>query len=93
MLPYLLALSLNGMSSDKGKEILPIGQGELDLRVLRKIRDSGWQGPIGILSHTNEDAEARLSDNLEGLDWVAAQLDGGSAPKKPEPRSWRNPKN
>jgi sugar phosphate isomerase/epimerase len=87
MKPHLLALSLNGMDQDgqkNGRQILPIGAGQLDLQLLRIIRDSGWHGPIGILNHTDLDAEARLQDNLEGLDWLVSQLDGkpaGPAPK------------
>lgn len=94
MKPYLLCLNLNGMTRDgdrRGMKILPLGQGDLDLKLLRAIRDSGYRGPIGILNHTNEDAEARLKDNLEGLDWLVAQLDGVPAGPKPEPRSWRPP--
>jgi len=91
MKPYLVALNLNGMTKngDKtGKKILPLGQGELDLALLKTIRDSGWRGPIGILNHTDEDAEARLRDNLEGLDWLLPQLDGKPSGPKPKPRSW-----
>ena len=94
MKPYLVALNLNGMTrnGDKiGKKILPLGQGDLDLELLRVIRDSGWQGPIGILNHTDEDAEARLQDNLDGLRWLVAQLEGRPAGAKPQPRSWRQP--
>jgi sugar phosphate isomerase/epimerase len=71
--------------------ILPLGQGDLDLTLLKQIRDSGYNGPIGILNHTNEDAELRLQDNLNGLTWVAAQLDGTPPGPKPEPRSWMEP--
>ena len=69
MKPHLFALNLNGMVRDGekvGKKILPLGQGDLDLPLLRIIRDSGWRGPMGILNHTDEDAEARLLDNLDG---------------------------
>ena len=89
MQPYLLAVNLNGMSRAPGKEILPIGQGELDLPLLKTIRESGWRGPNGILNHTDEDAQARLADNLDGLDWLSAQLEGQPAGPKPRPRSWR----
>jgi sugar phosphate isomerase/epimerase len=92
MKPYLVALNLNGMirNGDKtGAKILPLGQGDLDLELLRVIRDSGWRGPIGILNHTDEDAEARLQDNLDGLDWLVSQLDGQNAGPKPAPRTWR----
>jgi hypothetical protein len=78
MKPYLLALNLNGMTRDGdklGKKILVIGQGEQDANLLKIIRASGWVGPVGILNHTDEDAEARLRANLEGLDMVVRGLD------------------
>jgi sugar phosphate isomerase/epimerase len=77
MKPYLLALNLNGMVRDgevQGKKILVIGQGDLDAQLLAAIRDSGWHGPIGILNHTDEDAEVRLKANLEGLEHVVKSL-------------------
>jgi sugar phosphate isomerase/epimerase len=78
MKPHLLAINLNGMTpgGDKtGKLILPLGQGELDLELLRDIRASGWHGPIGLLNHTDEDAESRLRENLRGLEQLVQQLD------------------
>lgn len=94
MKPHLVALNLNGMMRDgeqRGQKIMPIGQGDIDLHLLRAIRDSGWRGPVGILNHTDEDAEARLQDNLDGLDWLVPQLDGLPAGAKPTPRSWKAP--
>lgn len=94
MLPYLHALNLNGMIKDgeqRGMKILPIGQGDLDLGLLKTIRQSGYRGPIGILNHTGVDAELRLQDNLDGLHWLVAQLDGKPAGTKPVPRSWTLP--
>ncbi|HAM70811.1 MAG TPA: pyrrolo-quinoline quinone [Verrucomicrobiales bacterium] len=94
MKPHLLAFNLNGMFRDGerlGKKIVPIGQGELDGEVLGILRDSGWQGPVGILNHTDEDAEGRLRDNLEGLDWLVAQVPGHPAAARPQPRTWRDP--
>jgi hypothetical protein len=90
MLPHLLTLNLNGMvpAGDKrGQKILQLGQGTLDLELLRTIRASGYRGPIGILGHTQDDAEARLQDNLDGLDWLLPQLDGKPAGPKPTPRT------
>jgi sugar phosphate isomerase/epimerase len=82
--PHLLALNLNGMTRDgekNGHQILPIGKGELDAPLLKVINDSGWRGPIGILNHTDEDAETRLRENLEGLKRLAANLQKiGKAP-------------
>jgi glucose dehydrogenase/sugar phosphate isomerase/epimerase len=90
MKPHLLALNLNGMTRS-GAKIIPLAQGELDLELLKIIRESGWSGPVGILNHTDADAEERLRDNLEGLDWLVAKLDGKPAGEKPVPRSWKKP--
>ncbi len=90
MKPRLLALNLNGMvkAGDRsGQKILPLGQGDLDLALLKTIRDSGWRGPVGILNHTDADAEARLLDNLDGLDWLLVQLAGQAPGPKPQPRT------
>jgi len=92
--PHLLALNLNGMQRGgdrKGNKILPLGQGELDEYYLRTISKSGWHGPIGVLNHTDEDAEARLQDNLDGLEWLVQRLQGEATLPRPKPRSWRGP--
>ncbi len=94
MKPHLLALNLNGTvpGGDKtGQKIVPLAQGELDAALLTAIRDSGWRGPIGILNHTDEDAEGRLRDNLTGLDWLRAKISGRSAGERPVPQTWRAP--
>lgn len=86
MKPHLLALNLNGMVRDAdmtGRKIVPIGQGELDMALLGIIWRSGWQGPIGILNHTDEDAELRLKENLDGLRRVAAQISRQPAASPP----------
>ena len=77
MKPYLLVLNLNGMTAggDKtGKKILPLGAGDLDAKLLKIVRDSGWRGTLGILNHTDEDAAARLQLNLDGLTRVLAEI-------------------
>lgn len=87
MMPYLYCLNLNGMEpkgDEVGKKIWPLGSGSLDLKLLRIIRDSGYSGPIGILGHTQDDAELTLHQNLDGLDWLLPQLDG-AAPTEPRP--------
>lgn len=70
-LPHLLALNLNGMvarGDELGKKILPLGDGDRDLGLLKTIRDSGYRGPIGLLNHRTEvDAEVGLRQNLDGL--------------------------
>lgn len=86
MKPYLLCLNLNGMN-DKDPKILHLGAGVHDLKLLKTIRDSGYTGPIGIIGHTNDDAELRLRDNLDGLDWLLPQLDGQAATERPKYRT------
>jgi sugar phosphate isomerase/epimerase/cytochrome c2 len=90
MKPYLYTLNLNGMVNDgerKGQKILQLSEGDLDLKLLKTIRDSGYAGPIGILGHTQDDAEERLQDNLDGLDWLLPQLNGQPAGPKPKMRT------
>jgi putative heme-binding domain-containing protein len=41
---------------------------------------------LHFLNHTGHDAEARLLDNLEGLDWITGELTGKPIPK-PTPRT------
>ncbi len=68
MQPFLFCLNLNGMNDDERPKILPVGQGQHDLAILKTIRDSGYGGPIGILDHRGDvDAEDALRANLEGL--------------------------
>lgn len=88
MKPHLDCLNLNGMvaGGDRiDKKILPLGEGDLDLGLLRIIRDSGYQGPIGILNHTQENAETRLAQNLAGLDALLAKLRSEPAAPKASP--------
>jgi sugar phosphate isomerase/epimerase len=90
MRPRLYAINLNGMDRDgerRGRKILPLGQGELDLALLRTIAESGYRGPIGILGHTQDDAKTRLQDNLDGLDWLVRRLSGDDAGEQPTPRT------
>ena len=94
MMPRLMVINLNGMVPDgeaKGQKIVPLGAGSLDLKMIRSVRDSGFKGPIGILNHTDHDAEARLLDNLDGLDWLISQLSGKLAAKPPKYRTWDRP--
>ena len=94
MKPWLLCLNLNGMDvagDTKGRKILPLGVGTEDVKVLRIVRASGYSGPIGLLNHTDEDAEGRLLDNLDGLKWLVPQLDDAKPGPKPAYRTWREP--
>jgi len=67
MQPFLYGVNLNGMNPG-GPKILPLGQGTEDVKILQMIADSGYDGPIGIIGHVdNEDEEIVLKRNLAGL--------------------------
>lgn len=94
MKPHLFAFNLNGMSQDGdqlGRKLLPLAQGDFDLDILRMLDRSGWSGSVGILNHTDEDAELRLRDNLEGLAWLVSKIETEENRTKPVPRTW-NPR-
>ena len=60
LVPHLYAVNLNGMKVGAAK-ILPIGQGDRELEMLKVIRSSRYRGPIGILNHIEkQDAEVGL---------------------------------
>lgn len=79
MAPYLYALGLNGMVEGHhwgGRKIHPYGRGPRDVELAQVVAESDWAGLVTVLCHTMDDAEERLSDNLDGVVWVAGQLRG-----------------
>lgn len=67
MKPHLYCVNLNGMK-EGGPMIMPIGEGDREMEMLRVIRSSGYSGPIGILNHREDvDAETGLKQNMDGL--------------------------
>ncbi|HLT71748.1 MAG TPA: hypothetical protein VKZ75_03820 [Cyclobacteriaceae bacterium] len=74
MMPYLSTINLNGMRPD-GPMILPLGQGDLELGMLKTLKASGYDGAIGILGHV-EDADVRviLDGNLQGLKSLLGEM-------------------
>ena len=74
MAPHLLCVNLNGMTPG-GAKIVPLGSGARDREMIALIRESGYEGPIGILDHRDElDAEQSLRENLEGLAKLVATV-------------------
>ena len=74
MKPHLMCLTVNGMKAG-GPKILPVGQGDDDLSILRAVRDSGYTGPVAILNHREEvDAEVGLKQNLDGLEKLLGEM-------------------
>ena len=74
MVPYLYCVNLNGMTKE-GPKILPLGEGEEDAKILRMIKEFGYNGPIGIIGHiTEEDVEIVLKRNLAGLKILLVEI-------------------
>lgn len=74
MKPYLIALSLNGMKKE-GPKILPLGEGDQELEMMRIVKESGWAGPVAILDHRNElDTAKSLQENIEGMKKLLKKL-------------------
>ena len=73
MKPYLLCLNINGMDDAATvaaghNKILPVGSGKHERELLKQVKASGYDGPIGILDHRERlDAEESLRQNLDGL--------------------------
>ncbi|APZ93598.1 sugar phosphate isomerase/epimerase family protein [Fuerstiella marisgermanici] len=81
MLPHLVMVNLNGMNQkDAGKtgggaKILPLGDGDAELTMMRQLAESGYRGPIGIIDHqSGVDAEVQLKANLKGLEELRKKL-------------------
>lgn len=99
MMPHLLAVNLNGMEVEgdqRGRKILHLGEGDQELGLMRIIRDSGWQGPVGIIDHRDDtDSEETLKANLRGLEWLRKELaapgSGGPPPLPPKTASVSEP--
>ena len=81
--PHLLAVNLNGMvrrGDERGRKIIPLGTGDEELRLMQILVASGWRGPVGIIGHTDEDAEVKLRRELEGLARLAPLASPRPAP-------------
>ncbi len=82
---HVLAVNLSGLVIDgdrTNRKIMPLGAGDQEFALLKVIRDSGWRGPLGVLSHrTDADAAETLRENLAGYDRLLARL--AAEPSRP----------
>jgi len=75
MLPYLNTVNLNGMNIE-GPKILTIGEGREELGMLKTLKESGYNGALGIICHIEtEDAKVVLQRNLDGLKKLLQAMD------------------
>lgn len=68
LVPHLLAVNLAGLKTGNPVTVVPIGQGDAELAMMRIVRKSAYNGPIGIINeNTAPDAEVGLRMNMDGL--------------------------
>lgn len=87
MVPHLHCLNLNGMVNPKRfdvtkqtDKIRPIGSGTLETEMMKAVRQSKYNGPIGILDHRNDlDTRQALERNLQGMQQVLTTIGDDAA--------------
>ena len=64
--PYIYHINLNGMKKD-GPEILTLGAGDLEAKMINTLLENGYKGSWGILGHINEeDVQQVIDRNIKG---------------------------
>jgi sugar phosphate isomerase/epimerase len=68
ILPHLFAINLTGLQGGIPAKVVPIGEGNIEYKMMKIIEQSGYAGPIGIINEDfAPDAEDGLKMNMEGL--------------------------
>ena len=82
--PYLFVLNTDGMGVKKNQKgeligdpkILPLGEGDHEIDMLRTVKESGYKGLIGVIDHDKNIApEKNLGNNLNALKEIWIQLE------------------
>jgi sugar phosphate isomerase/epimerase len=68
ILPHLYAINLTGLQGGYPAKVVPIGDGNIEYRMMKIIEQSDYKGPIGIINEDfAPDAKDGLKLNMEGL--------------------------
>ena len=68
ILPYLYAINLTGLQGGIPAKVVPVGQGNIEYKMMKLIEESSYSGPVGIINEDfAPDAEDGLKMNMEGL--------------------------
>lgn len=71
ILPHLLCINLTGLIIPYPATVVPIGTGNLEMKLIKKIHQSGYRGPIGIINENfAADAKIGLQMNMNGLNKI-----------------------
>jgi len=75
ILPHLLAINITGIKTGNPATVVPVGQGDMETGLLKRIRASDYHGPIGIINESfADDAAVGLKMNITGLRRVLKTL-------------------
>lgn len=68
ILPHLYAINLTGLQGGIPARVVPIGEGNIEYKMMKIIEESSYNGPIGIINEDfAPDAKVGLQMNMEGL--------------------------
>jgi sugar phosphate isomerase/epimerase len=74
MKPYLSFVNLSGVKKE-GPQILSIGEGDYEFKMIQQLLNHGYVGPWGILGHIEtEDVQMVLKKNVDGLELINSKL-------------------
>ena len=81
IIPHLLALNLAGLKQGNPVNVVPVGQGDAELEMMRIVKNSKYKGPVGIINEDfAPDAKDGLEINMKGLKKILGELgDKGGA--------------
>lgn len=82
ILPYLLSVNLTGLKGGYPATVVPIGDGNIETKMIDIISKSNYSGPIGIINEDfAPDAEDGLKLNMQGLKKVLKEIGDNRALK------------
>ncbi len=73
--PHLFCLNIAGLKEGVTDRFFRTGQGNLEKEMIRLVWKSGYNGPVGIIHHDEqEDAEKGLRDEMSGLQKILTEI-------------------
>lgn len=82
ILPHLLAVNISGLRKGNPGQVVPVGEGDAEMEMMKVVEKSGYKGPIGIINEsTHPDAETGLKINMEGLKKLLGTMGNAEALK------------
>lgn len=75
ILPHLYAINLTGLKGTEPAEVVPVGQGNVEEKMMRLILNSNYKGPIGIINENfAPDAADGLQLNMDGIKEILGRI-------------------